>query len=302
MLNSRIKKYLILLLLIFCFIRVDAKVKEVTDYVNDYAHVLRDEMNKYISKRSLALDNASKIQVIVMTIATTDNMSIEEYANRVYNDTGIGSESRGVLILLCPNERVIRIEVGDGLGGILPDGKVGRILDTYVIPALKKNDWNQGIKNAYDAIYKVIVEEYNLNLEYTYPEELYDIDKVSITEETYYRMIGAIFGFLLGLIINFMVFGNSVSKRIICFAIYTIIIGAMYTMSVTHKIPSIAYFFSSTNIVLYIMTLIASLSKFSGPYRGGFNSSRSSFGGFRGGSSFGGHGGHSSGGGASRRF
>ena len=61
-------------------------------------------------------------------------------------------------------ERQFRVEVGYGLEGILPDGKTGRFQDEYIIPYLKNNNWDEGIKNGYDAFYKEIVTLNNLNV------------------------------------------------------------------------------------------------------------------------------------------
>ena len=299
MLSSRIKKFLILLLLVFSFIRVDAIVKPTNNYyINDYAGILREEMQKYILKRSIALDRASQIQVVVVTISSTEGMSIEEYANTLYNNFKIGKDNKGALILLCPQERLIRIEIGDGLGGILPDGKVGRILDDYVIPTLKKDDWNQGIKNAYDAIYQTIVEEYNLNLDYTIPTRPYPVENISITEKSGYYIYGFIFGVFIGVIINIIVFKNNKKLQTTILALYLIFVGIMYIIVNVYRISFLVYFFSLSNVFGYLITLNGSTG---GTYYRGhgryMSTGRSS-------SSYhiGGHGGHSSGGGATRKF
>lgn len=298
MLSSRIKKFLILLLLVFSFVRVDAIVKPTDNYyINDYANILREEMQKYILKRSIALDNASKIQVVVVTIKSTEGISIEEYANTLYNNFGIGKDSKGALILLCPHERTIRIEIGDGLGEILPDGKVGRILDDYVIPTLKKDDWNQGIKNAYDAIYQTIVEEYNLQIDYTVPTLPYNVKNISVTEKYSYYIYGFLFGLILGVILNVVIFKKQIKIQVTCLSAYLIFVGVMYIIGYTNRISILVYFFSLTNIFGYLLTLSGSNDR---TYGRGFGRHMSL--GRRSTYHIGGYGGHSSGGGATRRF
>lgn len=298
MLNSRIKNILILLLLVFCFIKVDALVEPTQNYyVNDYAGILREEMKKYLYKRSIALDNKSKIQIVVVTIKSTEGMSIEEYANAIYNNFKIGEDNKGALILLCPQERTIRLEIGDGLGGILPDGKVGRILDNYVIPTLKKDDWNQGIKNAYDAIYQVIVEEYNLNIDYTIPTMPYNVEDIAYTEKYSYYIYGFLFGIILGIIINVVIFKKSTGKQVTLLGIYLALVGIMNMMGNVNRISFLVYFFSFTNIFGYILTLNSSNDRM---YGRGYGRSMSL--GRHSTYHIGGHGGHSSGGGATRRF
>lgn len=301
MLNSRIKKYLILLLLVFCFIRVDALIKPTEDfYVNDYDNVLDYNTKNYISTRSTELDKVSKIQIVVATIKDMEGKSIEEYANEVYNTFGIGYESKGVLILLCRNERKVRIEVGDGLGGILPDGKAGRILDNYAVPYFKNYEWDKGIKNTYDAIYEVIIEEYNLHLDYDAPEEQEKTDNGIVHSNNKSYMYSAFFGFVFGIIMNFIVFGNSAKKRLIFAFIYVLIFIGVQSICKKYEIDFILQFFEMPNLMTYFLslyntTLVLEGSRFGGGSFGGHS-------GFGGDGSSSGGGGHSSGGGASRGF
>lgn len=303
MLNSRIKKYLILLLLVFYFIRVDALIEPTKDfYVNDYDNALDYYTKNYINAKSAELDRVSKIQIVVATVKDMEGKSIEEYANEVYNTFGIGYESKGVLILLCKTERKVRIEVGDGLGGILPDGKAGRILDNYAVPYFKNYEWNKGIKNAYDAIYDIIAKEYHLYLDYDAPEEQKKSDNVIVRINDKSYMYSAFFGFVFGIIMNFIVFGNNVKKRLIFSFIYMLIVMGIHFICTKYKINFILQFFETTNVLTYFLTLYNTSYILNGSGYGGgsFGSHR----GFRGGgsSSRGGGGGHSSGGGASRGF
>lgn len=59
----------------------------------------------------------------------------------------------------------IRIEVGHGLEGAIPDGKAGRILDTYAIPTFENKEYSKGIKDTLFAVASEVAKEYNLNLE-----------------------------------------------------------------------------------------------------------------------------------------
>jgi uncharacterized protein len=70
-------------------------------------------------------------EAAVVVIDTTGDESIEEYANGLFREWGIGNKQKnnGVLLLVAVKDRKMRIEVGYGLEGILPDGKTGRIRD-----------------------------------------------------------------------------------------------------------------------------------------------------------------------------
>ncbi len=295
MLNSNIKKFLIILLLVFSFVKVDAIVDATRNYyVNDYANALTEETKEYLYNRSIALDDASKIQVVVTTVESLEGLSIEDYANKLYNKLEIGEDSKGVLILLCPKERLIRIEIGDGLGGILPDGKVGRILDDYAIPSLKNDSWNEGIKNAYDALYQTIVEEYNLNIDYTVPSRPYNSLNAFV-----YGIFGFLFGLFFGTIVNTVILGGS--KKGISLVLYIIAIVFGFSYGYINKISDLMYFCSFQNVFGYALSLLSSgHSSSNRRYRRSYSSYSSYSSG--GSSSFGGHGGHSSGGGASRGF
>ncbi len=104
--------------------------------------------------------------VVVATVKSIGDNDLTDYANRLYEEWGIGKkgEDKGVLIILAVDERRIRIETGYGVEGILPDGLVGNILDRYVVPHLKQNDYDKGMANALVAVSQVIAKDANVSL------------------------------------------------------------------------------------------------------------------------------------------
>ena len=174
-------KYLILVLLSITFIsNVNAIVQPTNNfYINDYANILSSEIEEYILKKSVQLDDSDGTQIVVVTVPNLEGMSLEDYATKLFRNFGIGDKEKnnGLLLLLALEERQFRVEVGYGLEGILPDGKTGRFQDEYIIPYLKDNKWDEGIKNGYDAFYKEIVTLNNLDIEYNEPiEDVIDSD------------------------------------------------------------------------------------------------------------------------------
>lgn len=148
-------------------ISMAATVNPTSDfYVNDYAGLLNEETKNYIISTNKSLYNQTGSQIVVVTIPSLNGNSLEDYSTELFRNFGIGSKSKnnGVLLLLALEERQFRIEVGYGLEGILPDGKTGRIQDEYIIPYLKQNNWNDGIKNGYSAILNIVADEYNVNV------------------------------------------------------------------------------------------------------------------------------------------
>jgi uncharacterized protein len=134
-------------------------------YVQDNAHVLTQKETEDIIKVSEKLYSKTTAQVAVMTVETTGGYSIEEYANAAFRKYGIGDKKKnnGVLILVAMKDHHIRIEVGYGLEGAIPDSKAGDILDEDAIPELKAGHPDQAILKTYQAVVDEVAKEYHLN-------------------------------------------------------------------------------------------------------------------------------------------
>jgi len=182
-------KYLILILLTVVFLpNVKAIVSPTHNfYVNDYANILSEETEQYIINKSIQLNNIDGTQIVVVTVPNLEGIALETYATQLFRNFGIGDKEKnnGLLLLLALEERLFRVEVGYGLEGILPDGKTGRFQDEYIIPYLKNNNWNEGIKNGYDAFYSEIVKLNNLTIEYNEPTSINDNTLFTIDREGY---------------------------------------------------------------------------------------------------------------------
>lgn len=165
--NVLLKSIIIFIFLILISTKVMAMVTPTNDfYVNDYANLLNEETKEYIISTNKSLCSQTGAQIVVVTVPSLDGDSLEDYATTLFRNFGIGDKNKnnGVLLLLALEERKFRVEVGYGLEGVLPDGKTGRIQDEYIIPYLKQNNWNDGIKNGYNAILEVVAKEYNVEV------------------------------------------------------------------------------------------------------------------------------------------
>ena len=140
-------------------IKVNALV-DATDkfYINDYANILSEDTEKYILEHSASLAEKTKAQIVVVTVKNLEGKDLESYATELFRKFKIGDKERnnGLLLLLALEEREFRVEVGYGLEGLLPDGLTGRYQDEYIIPYLKEDKWDEGIKNGYNAFYSQI--------------------------------------------------------------------------------------------------------------------------------------------------
>jgi uncharacterized protein len=132
--------------------------------VTDVAGVLTPEQKQALEKKLVAIDDSSSNQIAVVIIPTLDGYPKEEYATKLFRDWGIGNKktNNGVLLLVAINDRQIRIEVGYGLEGAIPDVTALSIIDNDIKPAFKAGNYYEGINRATDNIAKAAVGEYKV--------------------------------------------------------------------------------------------------------------------------------------------
>ncbi len=140
-----------------------------TGYVNDFAAILDPQTRAALEQRLKQVETRTSSEIAVATVTSLDGMSIEEYANRLFKAWGVGQEKtdNGVLILVAPNDREMRIEVGYGLEGVLPDGLAGEIRDAQFLPRFRDNDYAAGIRDGVGRIADIVEKNQVLT-----PEEL----------------------------------------------------------------------------------------------------------------------------------
>ena len=100
-------------------------------------------------------------QFVVVTLKDLRGYEIEEYGLELARHWGIGHKDYddGVLLIVAPNERQVRIEVGYGLEGVLTDAKSSEIIRNILLPAFKNGDYNGGIVKAVDVMTHIISGE-----------------------------------------------------------------------------------------------------------------------------------------------
>jgi uncharacterized protein len=159
----------IIILLLYCFLLTSAgaqKFPEPRGAINDYAGVITPKYARPMDLLAREVLQKTGTSVVVVTLKSIEGNDPADYANKLYEAWGIGKkgEDKGVLILLAVEERQVRIETGYGVEGILPDGLVGEILDTYVVPYLKKGNYDKGLSNALVAVSSVIAKDAEVSL------------------------------------------------------------------------------------------------------------------------------------------
>ena len=123
-------------------------------WVSDPAHHLAaatvTELNRIIS----GVESANGTEIAVVVIDSLDGLEPSEAALTLHRRWGVGKRDRdnGLVILWCPKCRQTFVSVGDGLEGVLPDAKVGRIQDEYMIPSFRAGDFDAGMLNTVSAL------------------------------------------------------------------------------------------------------------------------------------------------------
>lgn len=132
--------------------------------VNDIAGVLSPAEKAALENKLVAVDDSSSNQIAVVILPTLDGNPIEEYSTKLFREWGIGNKktNNGILLLVAINDRKVRIEVGYGLEGAIPDITANSIIDNDIKPAFRAGAYYDGIDKATDDIAKAAVGEYKV--------------------------------------------------------------------------------------------------------------------------------------------
>ncbi len=122
--------------------------------VYDGAHVIAPAVAAALEQRLTQYNRQTGRAVVVATVPTLDGLEVEQYANQLFHSWGISGKQtdQGVLILVAPTDRRVRIEVGLGLEEYLPDVLSGRIIRDTMAPRFRSGDYGGGIAATVDAI------------------------------------------------------------------------------------------------------------------------------------------------------
>src|ERR1700741_201911 len=137
--------------------------------VNDAAGGLSPEQVEILEHKLVALDDSTSNQIAVVLIKTLGDYAIEDYANKLFREWGIGNKktNNGVLIIAAIDDRKVWIEVGYGLEGAIPDVTASSIYRNEIVPEFKQQNYYRGIDNAINALTKAAVGEYKVKKERT---------------------------------------------------------------------------------------------------------------------------------------
>lgn len=146
-------------------------------YVNDLGSVLDDAAEQYLEDFLATLERDTAAEVVVVTVPSLEGRTIEEYATALFAEWHIGQAAadNGVLLLVAPADRSVRIEVGYGLEPILPDGLAGEIIRTEIVPEFRAGNMPRGIGRGLNRISQIIRGNPQAGLATTSPDPANDL-------------------------------------------------------------------------------------------------------------------------------
>ena len=131
---------------------------KATGYVNDFANLLTREQGASLNDELAAFEKKTMIEIAVVTVPWLNNQGIEDYTRGLAQEWGVGKrgQNNGVVFLIAPKERKMRIETASGARAILTDSRADQIRDNEVLPRFRSGNMAQGIIDGTHAIMRTL--------------------------------------------------------------------------------------------------------------------------------------------------
>jgi len=138
---------------------LDTSKLKPTGYVNDFAHVLDAGSAQTLEAYCANLERVTGVQMAIVLVPSLDDEPIEDAANRLYREWGIGKKGKdeGILLLLSMKEHKSRAEIGYGIEPIISDGAAGGILRS-ISPILRQGNYGGGLLAAAEQMGNTIAQ------------------------------------------------------------------------------------------------------------------------------------------------
>ena len=131
-------------------------------YVTDRAQILSDSVHEQLESRLQAFERETSNQIVVAAFPSLEGESLEDFSIHLAEKWKIGQKDKdnGVILLIFKNDRKVRIEVGYGLEGSLPDAICQHIIQQEIVPQFRQAHYDEGISKAIDALMAATQGEY----------------------------------------------------------------------------------------------------------------------------------------------
>ena len=138
---------LLAILFLFGLANADVKYPNYVGHINDFAKILPADTVKKLETELRKYKDQTGIEIAAVTVVSLEGLSVEEYTIGLAKKWGVGSKKKddGVVLLVAPNERKVRIEVGYGLEPDLTDSQAGRVIRDQIIPLFKEGRMADGV-------------------------------------------------------------------------------------------------------------------------------------------------------------
>lgn len=153
---------LILFLFFINLINADIYVPTLTRYVTDQTNTLSPTQIQELEYRLKTYEDTTSNQIVVLFISSLEGEDLFDYSQRVAEKNRIGQKGKdnGILILVVKDDRKIRIEVGYGLEGVVPDAVASSIIRNIIVPYFKAGNYYEGLKKGIETIQDAIAGTY----------------------------------------------------------------------------------------------------------------------------------------------
>lgn len=141
--------------------RGEVPVPPLSARVTDLTHTLSAEQRQALESRLAAFEAEKGSQLAVLLVPTTQPESIEQFSIRVAEAWKLGRKGvdDGVLLLVAKEDRALRIEVGYGLEGVIPDAVAKRVIEEIIVPRLRAGDFVGGVNAGAEALMNLVKGE-----------------------------------------------------------------------------------------------------------------------------------------------
>ena len=213
--KAKFNRLWLLIVVFLCLFHINsyASIPSPTkNYYLDELNVLDQDTKDNINETNRQLEDKTGSQVIVMTLNNPEGLEGSYYGTEIFNAWKIGDQKNknGVLILLLKSEdkgkNQINIITGYGIEGRLNDGKVGRIIDNFMMDKLREGDYSQALNEGFNAVVGEIALEYDIELEKDYtPYQDQQSDS--------YNEGGISLGTIIFIIVVFIIISNIINNN-----------------------------------------------------------------------------------------
>lgn len=159
------KQLLILLFLLFAFRAFTQNTPARPNpprLVNDFANILTSGQRALLEQKLVAYDDSTSTQIVIVTVETTGDYDIQDYAIKILREWGVGNKTtnNGIVIVAAVNDRNVRIETGYGMEGVVPDITARQIIANEITPNFRSGNYYGGFDEAVNAIIRTAAGEY----------------------------------------------------------------------------------------------------------------------------------------------